>query len=183
MRELILGGVRSGKSRYAERRAHDLAEDVTFIATAEPHGDDGMAQRIRDHRARRPEHWRTVEEPRALAQAILEHDSAQRVLLVDCLSLWLTNLLLADEASASSPPASASLEAERERLLQAVESAHGHLLLIGNETGLGVTPTTALARRFCDEAGGLHQALATRCEQVTWLLAGLPQPVKSAPSA
>ncbi len=179
MRELILGGVRSGKSRYAERRAHELADDTVYIATARAH-DAGMAARIAAHQAARPAHWRTVEAPLALAEAIQAHDAAGRVLLIDCLTLWLTNLLAGPEGTEGGSAATpgAGLEQECAELRAAVEAARGHLLLVSNETGLGVMPMSALARRFCDEAGALHQQLAERCERVTWTVAGLAQPLK-----
>ncbi|MFP4648140.1 MAG: bifunctional adenosylcobinamide kinase/adenosylcobinamide-phosphate guanylyltransferase [Halorhodospira sp.] len=176
MRELILGGVRSGKSRHAERRAHNLGGEVIYIATARAH-DEGMSARIAEHQARRPAAWHTIEAPIHLAEAVTGHDAEGRVLLIDCLTLWLTNLLLAEQAS---EPAVA-LQQERARLLSAVEQARGSLLLVGNETGLGVMPMNTLARRFCDEAGMLHQQLAERCERVTWTVAGLAQPLKPAP--
>ncbi|MFP4129801.1 MAG: bifunctional adenosylcobinamide kinase/adenosylcobinamide-phosphate guanylyltransferase [Halorhodospira sp.] len=179
MRELILGGVRSGKSRYAERRAHELADDTVYIATARAH-DAGMAARIAAHQAARPAHWRTVEAPLALAEAIQAHDAAGRVLLIDCLTLWLTNLLAGPEGTEGGSAATPGdgLEQECAELRAAVEAARGHLLLVSNETGLGMMPMSALARRFCDEAGALHQQLAERCERVTWTVAGLAQPLK-----
>ncbi len=180
MRELILGGVRSGKSRYAERRADELADETVYIATARAH-DAGMAARIAAHQAERPAHWRTVEAPLALAEAIQAHDAAGRVLLIDCLTLWLTNLLAGAGETEDPAPSAAELQRERAELGAAVEAARGHLLLVSNETGLGVMPMSALARRFCDEAGALHQQMAERCERVTWTVAGLAQPLKSCP--
>ncbi|ABM62617.1 bifunctional adenosylcobinamide kinase/adenosylcobinamide-phosphate guanylyltransferase [Halorhodospira halophila] len=178
MRELILGGVRSGKSRHAEQRASALSDDVVYIATAQSRDDRGMAERIAAHRARRPAHWRTVEAPLDLAEAIHAHDASGRVLLVDCLTLWLTNRLVAEDQAAGPPPSHETLEQARSDLVGAVSAAHGHLLLVSNETGLGVMPMNALARRFCDEAGALHQQMAECCERVTWTVAGLAQPLK-----
>jgi len=178
MRELILGGVRSGKSRHAEQRARELSDDVVYIATARPRGDAGMAERIAAHRARRPAHWQTIEAPLELARAIEAHSAPGRVLLVDCLSLWLTNQLVAGDGATEANVTSESLEQARTGLVDAVAAAGGDLLLVSNETGLGVMPMNALARRFCDEAGALHQQIAERCEHVTWMVAGLAQPLK-----
>ena len=179
MRELILGGVRSGKSRHAEARAEALGTEVVYIATAQAHGDDAMAGRIAAHRARRPAHWQTVEAPFRPGRAVRAHDAAGRVLIIDCLTLWLTNwLALADGDPEHGRTPDDGLAAEREALLAAIEAAEGHLLMVSNETGLGVMPMGALARRFCDEAGTLHQAVAERCERVTWTVAGLAQTLK-----
>lgn len=177
MRELILGGVRSGKSRLAERCAGD--GPVTYIATArspEPGEDDAMAERIRAHREHRPAHWTTVEAPMALGRTLARLDRPGDTLLVDCLTLWLTNVLIAEEEAG--PEITVQ---ERTELLDAVASMRGRLILVSNETGLGVLPMNALARRFCDEAGSLHQALAEHCERVIWCAAGLPQVLKGAP--
>ncbi len=175
MRELILGGVRSGKSRYAEQRARELGGSVYYLATAQSGDDPAMAERIAAHQAHRPADWQTVEVPVTLAAAIAEHDAPGRVLLVDCLTLWLTNLLLTEEPAPGGPDRIAE---QREQLLDVVTAAQGHLLLVSNETGLGIMPMNALARRFCDEAGALHQRLAECCEHVTWTVAGLAQPLK-----
>ena len=167
MAELILGGARSGKSALAERHARDSGLAVTYVATATA-GDDEMAERIRHHRARRPAHWVTVEAPAELAR-ILEHEAgAGRLLLVDCLTLWLGNLL--DDAEA--------LAAERDALLTALPKLPGRTLLVSNEVGLGIVPDNALARRFRDEAGRLNQAVAAACDRVTFVAAGLPLTLK-----
>jgi len=173
MRELILGGVRSGKSRHAEQRASKLSDDVVYIATAQAREDAGMAERIAAHQARRPAHWRTVEAPLDLARAIESHDAPGRVLLIDCLTLWLTNRLVAADEAADAPPADDGLESARDELLDAVTAARGHLLLVSNETGLGVMPMNAGGG-----GGALHQRMAERCEHVTWMVAGLAQPLK-----
>jgi adenosylcobinamide kinase/adenosylcobinamide-phosphate guanylyltransferase len=210
MRELILGGVRSGKSRYAENQAvqaePQAGQQVVYIATAGASGDSEMAQRIAAHRERRPDHWRTIEAPLELPEAIAAHCTRDKTVLVDCLTLWLSNLLggtaILDEPSDPSPgkPTESSHDSEdlleetvngpadrqtahtlhnrTAHLLEAVEQASGRLLLVSNETGFGVVPNNALARRFCDEAGNLHQALAQRCERVTLIVAGMPLSVK-----
>lgn len=169
MRELILGGARSGKSRLAERRAQASGLAVTYVATSEPL-DGEMSRRVAEHRARRPDHWALVEEPLALADALRRHAVADGCLLVDCLTLWLTNLLMRDDA--------ARLAAERDALLACLPELPGRVLLVSNETGLGVVPLGELTRRYVDEAGWLHQALAERCERVTLVVAGLPLTLK-----
>lgn len=169
MRELILGGARSGKSRLAERLAAECDLAVTYIATSQPL-DGEMNARIQHHRERRPAHWRLVEEPLALAKVLREQAAADKCLLVDCLTLWLTNLLMLDNP--------ARLSAERDALLDCVSSLPGRILLVSNETGLGVVPLGELTRRYVDEAGWLHQALAERCERVVFTVAGLPMVLK-----
>jgi adenosylcobinamide kinase/adenosylcobinamide-phosphate guanylyltransferase len=169
MRELILGGARSGKSRLAERLAAESGLAVTYIATSQPL-DGEMNTRIQHHRERRPAHWGLVEEPLALARVLREQAAADKCLLIDCLTLWLTNLLMLDDP--------ARLSAERDALLDCVSSLPGRTLLVSNETGLGVVPLGELTRRYVDEAGWLHQALAERCERVVFTVAGLPMVLK-----
>ena len=169
MLELILGGARSGKSRLAEKLADESGLEVAYIATSQPL-DGEMNARVAQHRARRPAHWALVEEPLALARVLREQAAPGRCLLVDCLTLWLTNLLMLED--------SARLEAERELLLGCVDGLPGRILLVSNETGLGVVPLGELTRRYVDEAGWLHQALAARCQRVTLTVAGLPMILK-----
>ena len=169
MLQLILGGARSGKSRLAEKLATDSALAVTYIATSQPL-DGEMSERVAHHRARRPVEWALIEEPLQLARILRENASAERCLLVDCLTLWLTNLLMLDDP--------ARLSAERDALLDCLSDLPGRLLLVSNETGLGVVPLGELTRRFVDEAGWLHQALAERCERVVFTVAGLPMVLK-----
>jgi adenosylcobinamide kinase/adenosylcobinamide-phosphate guanylyltransferase len=173
MKELILGGVRSGKSRLAEQRAQESGLDVVYMATATP-GDDEMRSRIEEHRKQRRARWLTVEEPRALAQAVREHAGKDRCVLIECLTLWLTNLLCATQGPRE-------LEAERAALLTVVQEVPGHLIIVSNETGLGIVPIDALSRRFSEEAGLLHQDLARICDRVTFVAAGLPLPLKGGP--
>ncbi|HUA81726.1 MAG TPA: bifunctional adenosylcobinamide kinase/adenosylcobinamide-phosphate guanylyltransferase [Dyella sp.] len=165
MRTLILGGARSGKSALAERLASDGGHDVVYIATAQA-GDAEMAARIAHHRERRPRQWHCVEEPLHLADALREHARDDRCILVDCLTLWLSNLLSDADPSC--------FERERERLLQALPSLPGGLLMVSNEVGLGIVPMGELTRRFVDEAGRLHQSLAAISERVVFVAAGLP---------
>lgn len=169
-RQLILGGVRSGKSRLAERLASASALPVTYIATAQA-GDAEMAARIAHHRAQRPAHWETVEAGTALGAAIADAGASGRLVLVDCLTLWLTRVLCSDDADAL-------LAAERAALIEAVRDSAGPLIMVSNETGLGIMPMDALSRRFGDEAGRLHQALAALCERVVLTAAGLPLVLK-----
>jgi adenosylcobinamide kinase/adenosylcobinamide-phosphate guanylyltransferase len=170
VKELILGGVRSGKSRFAEAQARDSGLDVVYIATARDEGDAELRDRIRVHRERRPVAWHLIEEPLALAAVLREHASPQRCVLVECLTLWLTNLLCAADT--------ALLAREREALLDALPHLPGRIIFVANETGLGVVPLGALTRRFVDEAGTLHQRLARECDRVIFTVAGLPQILK-----
>lgn len=169
--ELILGGARSGKSRFAERLAADSGLAVTYIATSQPL-DGEMTERIAHHRERRPAHWTLVEEPLQLARVLREQAAANRCLLVDCLTLWLTNLLMLDDAM--------RLAEERDALLECLDGLPGRILLVSNETGLGVVPLGELTRRYVDEAGWLHQAVAERAQRVTFMVAGLPMTLKDA---
>ncbi len=164
MKELILGGARSGKSGYAEQRAIASGRRVFYIATAEC-GDAEMAERIAHHCARRPPEWRTIEEPLALAAALRQAAAEDRCVVVDCLTLWLSNLLGAGDER---------LVAEREALLATLPTLPGEILLVSNEVGLGIVPANPLARRFRDEAGWLNQAVAQACERVVFVAAGLP---------
>lgn len=169
MRTLILGGARSGKSALAERLAAASGHEVVYIATAQAH-DEEMAARIALHRAQRPAHWLSVEEPLALAAVLEAHARPGRCVLVDCLTLWLSNLLGA--------PDDERFKHERNALLQLLPSLKGQVLMVSNEVGLGVVPMGELTRRFVDEAGRLHQALAAQCERVLFVTAGLPMPLK-----
>lgn len=163
---LVLGGVRSGKSRHAETLITALPPPWTYVATAEAR-DEEMRQRIAQHKERRGAGWRTLEAPLALAQAMGRAPSSQP-LLVDCLTLWLTNLLLAE----------ADLEGEVAALESALAKRTALTVLVGNEVGLGIVPENALARRFRDEAGRLHQRLAAGAGAVVFMVAGLPMSVK-----
>jgi adenosylcobinamide kinase/adenosylcobinamide-phosphate guanylyltransferase len=171
VKELILGGVRSGKSRLAEQHACDSGLQVVYIATAIATGDAELEERIRRHRTRRPESWTVVEGPLALGQALRTHASEHRCLVVECLTLWLTNLLCT---------AADRFEHERLSLLETLPALSGDLILVSNETGLGVVPIGALSRRFVDASGELHQRLATMSDRVTLAIAGLPFPLKGA---
>jgi len=166
---LILGGARSGKSRHAEALVTGAAEAGTYIATAEP-GDPEMAARIAHHRAGRGEFWRTVEEPLELPAAILTHADPDRPILVDCLTLWLSNLLGAGRV----------VEHEAEALCGALRDAAGPAVLVANEIGLGLVPETPLGREFRDAAGRLNQQVAAQAQRVVFVAAGLPLVLKGA---
>jgi len=169
MLQLILGGARSGKSRLAEKLAADSGCAVTYIATSQPL-DGEMNERVRHHRARRPPHWALIEESIELARVLRENARVDTCLLVDCLPLWLPNLLLLENPQ--------RLTDERDALLQCLGEPPGEILFVSNETGMGVVPLGELTRRFVDEAGWLHQALAERCQRVVLTVAGLPLTLK-----
>jgi adenosylcobinamide kinase/adenosylcobinamide-phosphate guanylyltransferase len=169
MRELILGGVRSGKSRLAEQHAKDSGLEVVYIATAQVR-DAEMQRRVAEHQARRPAAWRAVEAGQNLAEVLQREAAEQRCVLVDCLTLWLTQLLC--DASEQ------ELRRECDALLAVLPHLPGQIILVGNETNMGVVPMGELSRRFCDEAGRLHQQLAQRCDRVYLTVAGLPLIVK-----
>ncbi|MEO8408195.1 MAG: bifunctional adenosylcobinamide kinase/adenosylcobinamide-phosphate guanylyltransferase [Oxalobacteraceae bacterium] len=179
-RTLILGGARSGKSAYAERLAIASGREVVYLATAQA-GDAEMALRIAHHRQQRPKVWTTVEEPLALGDTLLQWSTPERLVLVDCLTLWLSNLLFAEardfpEIGRITPPA--CFQVQRERFLRALETVTGDIVLVSNEIGMGVVPLGAVSRWFADEAGRLNQAVAARCERAVLVAAGLPLVLK-----
>ncbi|SFE34005.1 bifunctional adenosylcobinamide kinase/adenosylcobinamide-phosphate guanylyltransferase [Nitrosomonas sp. Nm166] len=169
MKTLILGGVRSGKSRLAERLATESQLPVTYIATATIE-DEEMRERIASHRMRRPDHWRIIEEPVELAAVLSQRADSKRCLLVDCLTLWLTNLL--------THPNISRFDIERSAFVKVLPGLTGRLILVSNETNMGIIPMGELSRRYCDEAGKLHQEIAQHCDQVVLTAAGLPLMLK-----
>lgn len=181
---LILGGARSGKSALAERLARESGKDVAYLATAHA-GDREMHARIAHHRARRPAHWATLEEPLALAALLRRECTAGRLVLVDCLTLWLTNLMLCGAApleEAGELVLPARFDDERAALLELLDAGlPGELILVSNEVGMGIVPLGALSRRFADEAGRLNQDVAARTGRVILVAAGLPLVLKGAP--
>ena len=184
--ELIIGGARSGKSALAERRAGESGLVVTYIATGEA-GDAEMSGRIRRHRERRPPAWSLMEEPRALARALVQAAAPERCLVVDCLTLWLSNLLFADPACARLEAGEAVesedfrlLQGETAALLQVLPDLPGRILLVSNEVGWGIVPMGALTRFWMDEAGRLNQRVAAACERVTLVVAGCALEMKPA---
>ncbi|OFZ68337.1 MAG: bifunctional adenosylcobinamide kinase/adenosylcobinamide-phosphate guanylyltransferase [Betaproteobacteria bacterium RBG_16_58_11] len=170
MKQLILGGSRSGKSSLAEQRASESGLAVSYIATATA-GDSEMAARIAQHQARRPVNWSIVEEPLRLAQALQQHAAPDHCLLVDCLTLWLTNLLCANDEEL--------FQRERTAFLETLPTLPGRIILVSNEVGMGIVPMGELSRRFSDEAGWLNQEAAKICGRVTLMVAGLPYPLKT----
>lgn len=181
MTELILGGARSGKSQLAEQRARQSGLAVTYLATAQA-GDGEMAQRIAHHRARRPTDWGCVEEPLRLAERLSELAHPERCMLVDCLTLWLSNLLFAGRAAAQAEAGEAVacplLRDETEALIATLPRLPGRVILVSNEVGWGIVPMHPVSRLFADEQGRLNQRVAAVCGQVTLVAAGLPLPLK-----
>ena len=170
MHTLILGGIKSGKSRLAETLATDA--EVLFIATATA-SDEEMRERIQQHRNSRPAHWTVIEEPLAIAGAIQQHSERHQCVLVDCLTLWLTNLLLCDDAD--------QFTRQRGDLIALLSQIKVPVILVSNEINMGVVPLGELSRRFCDEAGLLHQELAGLCDNVILTVAGIPTYLKGSP--
>jgi adenosylcobinamide kinase/adenosylcobinamide-phosphate guanylyltransferase len=163
---LVLGGARSGKSRYAEQAVMASPPPWTYVATAQSF-DDEMAARIAEHKSRRNHDWQTIDAPLDLAGALAALPRSATV-LVDCLTLWLSNLMLADR----------DIDAEIERLEAAMLAHEAPLVLVSNEVGSGIVPDNALARRFRDAQGRLNQRVAARASRVVLVVAGLPLMVK-----
>jgi adenosylcobinamide kinase/adenosylcobinamide-phosphate guanylyltransferase len=164
---LILGGARSGKSRHAQMIAEAVSLQRIYIATAE--GLDGeMADRITRHQADRDDSWQTIEAPIGLHSAIERACKGQRSVLVDCLTMWLSNIMMAEM----------DVEKEVQRLCETVARATGPLILVSNEVGMGIVPDSALGRRFRDAQGRLNQQIAATCECVELIAAGLPLRLK-----
>jgi adenosylcobinamide kinase/adenosylcobinamide-phosphate guanylyltransferase len=158
----VLGGARSGKSRYAQTRAEAIEGRHIFIATAEAF-DDEMRGRIARHQADRDQRWETVEAPRDLPGTIDALNQPDAVVLVDCLTLWMSNLLLAG----------ANIGEETQKLCRAAKAFQGHMILVANEVGFGIVPDNALAREFRDEAGRTNQIVAAQVDEVQLVIAGL----------
>jgi adenosylcobinamide kinase / adenosylcobinamide-phosphate guanylyltransferase len=167
---LVIGGARSGKSRYGQTCAEQSGKQPVLIATAEA-GDAEMAKRIAAHRTARGSRWRVVEEKLDLVAALHRESAKDRVLLIDCLTLWLSNLM----HQAREP------EPECELLVQAIKGLKGPAIFVSNEVGLGIVPDNELGRRFRDAQGRLNQAVAAACEAVVLITAGLPMILKPAP--
>ncbi len=175
---LLLGGARSGKSALACSLASQLADQqITYIATAIA-ADQEMAERIRRHQQDRPTNWHVVEAPFALAKAIEQHNHPDSCLIIDCLTLWLSNLLHDAEGT---PDPLAHIEPQIAAFEQALINAKGRILIVSNEVGLGIIPLGELTRRFVDEAGRLNQRLAKLADRVLFVAAGLPLVLKESP--
>jgi adenosylcobinamide kinase/adenosylcobinamide-phosphate guanylyltransferase len=160
---LVLGGARSGKSRFAQDQAEQAPGELVFIATAQAH-DAELRERISQHRRARGPRWRTVEAPLALAAAIGRQSAPGNVVLVDCLTLWASNLMLAERDITDAIAA----------ITMAISAAPGRIILVSNEVGLGIVPANALARRFRDVAGSINQAVAKTVDTAVFVAAGLP---------
>ena len=170
-RVLVLGGARSGKSRIALEVAEGASPERTYIATAQAF-DDEMRERIAQHRMERDASWRTIDAPLELCDALRDVTAPGKAVLVDCLTLWLSNIVLADRDP----------EPETERLVQSIREARGPLVLVSNEVGHGIVPSTPLGRRFRDAQGRLNQRVAEACDAVVFVAAGCPILLKPAPA-
>ena len=168
--ELILGGARSGKSRLAEQRCRESGMQLVYVATAQA-GDGEMCERIAHHQARRGDVWTLVEEPLDLAGVIQTKATAGHCVLVDCLTLWVSNCLHEN-----------NWPQRRQAFFDALSKARGKVIMVSNEVGLGVVPMGELSRRFVDESGFLHQQLGSLCQRVTLVSAGLPLDLKNEPA-
>jgi len=167
---LVLGGARSGKSTFAERLVAESGLEPLYIATA--NADDAeMAERIAHHRIRRGGSWHTIEEPEALEAALADNAREGRAILVDCLTLWISNLMLAR----------ADMSRRTESLCAALSGLPGLAVLVSNEVGMGLVPDTLLGREFRDAQGRLNQAVAAIADRVVFVAAGLPLFLKGAP--
>jgi adenosylcobinamide kinase / adenosylcobinamide-phosphate guanylyltransferase len=164
---LVLGGARSGKSRYAQQVAERSGKRLIYVATGEA-GDAEMAARIAAHRTARGPGWQTIEVPLALSEALFEVTSPDAIVLVDCLTLWLSNLMLGAD----------DIAAESKRLGALISELAGSVILVSNEVGTGIVPENALARQFRDAQGRLNQLVAAACDMVVLVAAGLPVTLK-----
>jgi len=182
MIEFYLGGSRSGKSKLAELAAVNSQKDVTYIATATA-GDQGMMTRIAKHQQQRPQHWQLVEAPLHLADALIATDGAQHCLLVDCLTLWLSNCLYGYDSASAQQAGLAFYQDQKQRLLEALSTLSASVIFVSNETNMGVIPMGEMSREFCDQAGLLHQEIAAISDKVTLAVAGLSHVLKAPPSA
>lgn len=170
--QLVLGGARSGKSRLAEQSALELYKQsaakskLIYLATATA-DDSEMQTRINTHQARRDESWQLIEEPIDIAQ-IINESSKGTTILIDCLTLWLSNSMHAD-----------CWPEQREKLIDALKNCQANVVMVSNEVGSGIVPMGELSRNFVDQSGWLHQELATYCTKVTLVVAGLPMHLKA----
>lgn len=184
MNELIIGGARSGKSRHAEQIAAASGQRVVYVATAESR-DGEMARRIARHRERRPADWGCIEEPLHLAACLRELAAPDTCILVDCLTLWLSNLLFAGRAAAQAEAGEAVdcplFASQTAALVEALPQLPGQIVLVSNEVGWGIVPMHPVSRLFADEQGRLNQRVAAVCDRVTLVAAGLPLTLKAPP--
>ena len=176
MKELILGGARSGKSRLAESHAlsifhsaQDLSPKMIYVATAKAY-DEEMAERINHHQQSRSDQWQLIEESVELAKVLKKYDQKGTIILIECLTLWITNLLCHSEKNI--------LNLEKQKFIQQLKLSQADIIMVSNETGMGVVPMGELSRRYVDETGFLHQELAQLSDRVTLVVAGLEQTLK-----
>ncbi|HEX6736451.1 MAG TPA: bifunctional adenosylcobinamide kinase/adenosylcobinamide-phosphate guanylyltransferase [Azonexus sp.] len=181
MKQLILGGARSGKSLLADQRAAASGRRVVYLATAQIR-DGEMARRIAHHRARRPAEWGCTEEPLQLAERLRQLAAPDTCLLVDCLTLWLSNLLFAGKAATQAEAGEAVdcplLAGATSALIETLPQLPGQVILVSNEVGWGIVPMHPVSRLFADEQGRLNQRVAAVCDRVTLVAAGLPLELK-----
>ena len=170
-KKLVLGGCRSGKSRYAEQWVAEHFSDMVFVATLEARNDTEMDSRIALHRQSRGLGWLTVEEPLDLAGVLARNETGAEVFLVDCLTMWLTNMMMQDFSDEK-------IQGEVARLCERVAGLDVSVVLVANEVGLGIVPESLLGRRFRDLAGWTNQQMARVCQQVVFVAAGLPLRLK-----
>ncbi len=168
MKTLILGGARSGKSNYAQQLAEQTGLQVIYIATATP-GDEEMRLRIERHQQDRPASWQLVEEPIDLVSALESYHHDKVCVLVDCLTLWLSNQIMNDDSKVAMAI---------DELVEMISQLELTLIMVSNEVGMGVVPMGEISRQFVDESGRMHQNLAQICDQVVMVIAGLPQILK-----
>jgi adenosylcobinamide kinase/adenosylcobinamide-phosphate guanylyltransferase len=182
MIQLVIGGARSGKSAFAESEALASGLRVSYVATAQAH-DAEMERRVAHHRARRPAGWRSIEAPIHLAEALCTEAAPDTCLIVDCLTLWLSNLFFAGSAARQAEAGEAItcplLAGETQALLDAVPALPGRIILVSNEVGWGIVPMHPVSRLFADEQGRLNQRVAAVSDRVTLVAAGLPLELKS----
>jgi adenosylcobinamide kinase / adenosylcobinamide-phosphate guanylyltransferase len=179
---LILGGARSGKSTYAEKIAKEIGGDsVLYVATSEAK-DEEMKERIEKHRSSRPAAWVTVEAPRNVAQAVGHARSGEKIVLVDCITVLISNILLAESEGANENPFGKKVEEavddKTTELLRIIPKTDAHFLLVSNEVGMGLVPPYALGRAYRDLLGRVNQCLATAADDAFFLVAGIPMQVK-----
>ncbi|MDL2322140.1 bifunctional adenosylcobinamide kinase/adenosylcobinamide-phosphate guanylyltransferase [Desulfosarcina sp. OttesenSCG-928-B08] len=168
---LVLGGCRSGKSRHALSLSESLGKKRIFVATCVPH-DAEMKDRVLQHQQERGPDWQTLEVPIDLAGAIQTRSLSADVMLIDCLTLWLSNLLMENDSDKW-------LRLQIHSLAEAIRKAPGAIVVVSNEVGAGIVPENALARRYRDFAGWMNQAIAAACDQVIWTVAGIPVTLKT----
>lgn len=173
MKQLIFGGARSGKSRLAEQLTQGYGDNVTYIATADTRfHDDEMKARVEHHKRQRPSHWKTIEQPLQLGQLLRQLDRQQDAIMVDCLTLWLTNALMAEEQDPE------CWTREKTELLAALADVKTPVIMVSNEVGMGIVPLGELNRRFVDESGFLNQTVAKQSDRTIFTAAGLPLVLK-----